>query len=134
MHLKKSGQKFWVDILKIWQISMWQDVQSTDHQENAHKTTVRYHYTPSKIWIFFFFKQLARMPNNWNLTHCWWANKMRQFQYTTFYSVKYTFTSEFSNKLSIYLPKRNEDLIPDKNLSLMDTAVLDITAKTKINL
>lgn len=59
---------------------------------------------------------------------------MRQFQYTTFYSVQHTFTSEFSNKLSIYLPQRNEDLVPDKNLSLMDTAVLDITAKTKINL
>ena len=131
----QNGQRLWVDIspkkIYKWLMSTLKKCStSLANREMKIKTTMRYHFTPTRMAIIFL------MENNkywWvygeigTLTHCWWECKMVQPLWKTDW--------KFLKKLKVELPfelaipllgiyPRELKTCPQKNLYTNVTAAL----------
>ena len=81
----KSERKIWIDVFPKktyrWPMAHEKVFNITNHQRNASKTTVRYHFTPVRMAII---KKTTKNQCLWGcgkmgtLVHCWWECKLVQ--------------------------------------------------------
>lgn len=81
------------------------------------ETTMRYHYTPTKMAIIK--KTITSLARMWTFIYCWWACKTEQLLKTSAAvssKAKHKLTMQPSNPLLRYLFKRNNNICPHQAL------------------